>query len=64
MAQHASAGDAPDPPSPSAPCPLPLHFVLLDFARNAVRSHGPRAIEVLRHVRIQLTPRPPLSRTV
>jgi hypothetical protein len=38
---------ADDPPA----CALPLQAVLLEFARNAVRSHGPRAFEVLRHVK-------------
>ena len=38
---------ADDPPARA----LPLQAVLLEFARNAVRSHGPRAFEVLRHVK-------------
>ncbi len=38
---------AEDPPARA----LPLQAVLLEFSRNAVRSHGPRAFEVLRQVK-------------
>jgi hypothetical protein len=43
---------ADDPPARA----LPLQAVLLEFARNAVRSHGPRAFEVLRHLPPSLPP--------